>query len=47
MEKEKCILCDKETEWDIELNTEFRYNYVDGAGQLCGECYDKTYGSEN
>jgi DNA-directed RNA polymerase subunit RPC12/RpoP len=34
--KYKCVLCDKEVPLDI--NT-----YIDGAGQLCSDCYGRVY----
>jgi len=40
---EECVSCNKMTE---VLTTEPVYNrmyYVEGAGQLCGECYTKIY----
>jgi len=42
--KEKCILCAVDTEYNIDENINNRYFYVEGAGQLCKDCYDKTYG---
>ena len=36
---EKCIMCSKETTVLKTTHTDFRYGYVDGAGQLCRECY--------
>ena len=41
MEKEKCVLCGKETPYYLSDNIDMRYCYVEGAGQLCKECYDK------
>ncbi len=40
MSNEICILCGKETNININTNIELRGpSYVEGAGQLCGECY--------
>lgn len=36
--KEKCIICGKETKYDVNTNIDLRYNYVEGAGQLCNDC---------
>ena len=36
---EKCVVCDKDTEYKFNDNINFRFNYVEGAGQLCKECY--------
>lgn len=38
MGKDKCIVCGKDTEYDITTHIDFRRNYVDGAGQLCDDC---------
>ena len=32
---EKCIVCEKETTIPKNLNVNYRYNYIDGNGQLC------------
>jgi hypothetical protein len=39
---EHCIICGKETPYTYDVNINFRYGYVEGAGQLCKECYDKN-----
>ena len=36
---EMCIMCSKETTTLKTTHIDFRYGYVDGAGQLCRECY--------
>jgi hypothetical protein len=36
---EKCIMCSKETTILKTTHVDFRYGYVEGAGQLCRECY--------
>ena len=36
---ETCIMCGKETTILKTTHVDFRYGYVDGAGQLCRECY--------
>lgn len=36
--KDKCVICGKETQYDINTPINFRYNYVEGAGQVCKEC---------
>lgn len=46
MAKDLCIMCGKETAYDFETHVDMRYGYVEGAGQCCRECYDKTYGKE-
>lgn len=37
---EKCVICDTETDVPVNLNTNLRSSYIDGAGQLCKKCYD-------
>jgi hypothetical protein len=41
MPNEICILCGKETTTDINTHVDFRTGYIEGAGQLCVECYLK------
>lgn len=38
---EKCVCCKKETIVPVNMNIEYRAFYVEGAGQLCRECYKK------
>lgn len=45
MEKERCVLCQCELEIPVGLHVAERENYVSGAGQLCGKCWRKLYGS--
>lgn len=40
---EKCIQCEKDTGVPINQHVDLRETYVEGAGQLCKDCYDKTY----
>lgn len=40
MAKEKCVLCGAETPYEESLHIDYRYGYVEGAGQLCQSCYD-------
>lgn len=42
MSKETCIICGKETAVDKSTHIDFRVGYVEGAGQLCTECYLKS-----
>ena len=42
-EKDKCITCNEESLYDKDINIKFRLGYIEGAGQLCLECYDKIY----
>lgn len=43
IEKEICIICKKLTDVDKNLSINQRYFYIEGAGQLCEKCYNKTY----
>lgn len=43
VEMEKCVLCGKETIYPKDLNVELRDYYVEGAGQLCMDCYFDLY----
>lgn len=36
---ETCVMCSKETTILKTTHIDFRYGYVEGAGQLCRECY--------
>lgn len=36
---ETCVMCSKETTILKSTHIDFRYGYVEGAGQLCRECY--------
>lgn len=39
---EKCIMCGKDTEYHFNDHIDYRYGYVEGAGQCCKECYEKV-----
>jgi len=36
---ETCVMCGRETTTLKTTHVDFRYGYVEGAGQLCRECY--------
>ena len=38
---EKCIICGVDTQYRFRTPIDFRYNYVEGAGQLCTKCGNK------
>jgi len=40
---EKCVICGKETPYTENTHIDYRNFYVEGCGQLCGECWDKNY----
>lgn len=42
-EKDRCVLCWGETEYSKNTPVEDRQFYIEGAGQLCEECYRKYY----
>ena len=42
-EKDKCVDCGCETEYSVNEHIDLRMFYVEGAGQLCKECWDKIY----
>ncbi len=44
---EKCILCGKETEYINNTPIEDRQFYIEGAGQLCQNCYYDLYIKQN
>ena len=42
--KDKCVNCKRETLYDKETHVDFRLGYVEGAGQLCLDCWEVIYG---
>jgi hypothetical protein len=44
--KDKCVSCGVETLYDKTDHVDFRLGYVEGAGQLCLDCYDEIYGTK-
>ena len=42
--KEICVICGKETGYLKEESIEGRCFYVEGAGQLCRECFERIGG---
>ena len=41
--KDNCVLCGEQTPYEKTEHIDNRYHYVEGAGQLCKECYNETY----
>ena len=41
MAKDHCILCGVETAYDETVHVDMRHGYIEGAGQLCANCYSK------
>ena len=44
--KELCVVCWKETEFDKDTPIELRQRYVRGVGQLCYDCWKELYGKD-
>lgn len=44
--KDKCVMCGKETKYDVDEHVDNRLYYIEGAGQLCEECYKSVYRGE-
>ena len=40
MAKDTCIMCGEETPYEFETHIDLRHGYVEGAGQLCKDCYE-------
>jgi hypothetical protein len=40
-EMDECVVCGVETNETKDKHVDYRYNYVDGAGQLCSKCAEK------
>ena len=45
--KDKCVSCGTETLYDKTEHVDFRLGYIEGAGQLCLDCYSKIYGHKH
>jgi recombinational DNA repair protein (RecF pathway) len=43
IETEKCVFCGRNTGVSINTHIDSRKTYVEGAGQLCAECFKETY----
>ena len=41
VEMDECIVCGVETNEPKDKHVDFRFNYIDGAGQLCNKCIEK------
>ena len=41
--KDKCVSCGLETRYDEFDHIDIRNFYIEGAGQLCCDCYDRIY----
>lgn len=42
---DKCVKCGAITPYPPEVDVDRRMCYIDGAGQLCVECFTEIYGT--
>jgi len=47
LKTEACVSCGLNTHVDKNLDISLRLFYVEGAGQLCKDCYDKVFKENN
>tara|TARA_Y100000034_G_scaffold49999_1_gene61734 strand:- start:23 stop:328 length:306 start_codon:yes stop_codon:yes gene_type:complete len=47
IKRDKCILCNIETEYDEFDHIDSRLFYEEGVGQLCPDCWNETYEQKN
>ena len=40
---DKCVVCDCVTHEPKQRHIDYRNFYIEGVGQLCNECFTKTY----
>lgn len=43
--QERCVMCGRFTPYKRSTPISDRKYYIEGAGQLCKRCYEKTYGN--
>ena len=41
--KDNCVTCNKETLYRIDDPIDMRIGYIEGAGQLCLDCFAEIY----
>ncbi len=41
--KDDCVSCGNETPYNEDEHVDRRFYYVEGAGQLCKDCWNKVY----
>lgn len=46
-ERDRCVICGRETDMKKDLPIAMRKYYVEGAGQLCRKCYLELYSDGN
>lgn len=42
-EKDKCVKCNEPTKYTRDTPIHLREGYIEGAGQLCAECFRLIY----
>lgn len=47
LKTEVCVSCGLNTHVDKNMDVTLRLFYVEGAGQLCKDCYEKVYREDN
>jgi hypothetical protein len=40
--KDNCVMCGEQTPYERDQHIDTRFGYVEGAGQLCRDCYEKV-----
>lgn len=45
MEKEKCVLCGNQTNYNVDTHIDLRIGYEEGVGQYCLSCHRKSIDS--
>ena len=45
--KELCVRCGKETKYDTSTPITLRRYFIEGAGQLCEECWKEVFNRKN
>lgn len=40
---EACVYCHKKLDISVDMEIDYRPFYIEGAGQLCFDCYHKIY----
>jgi hypothetical protein len=40
--KDKCVMCECETQYNRSTSIHLRYYYIEGCGQMCTKCYKKS-----
>lgn len=44
--KDVCVICNKETDYDVNIPVQYRKYYIDGGGPLCKTCFNRVYGEK-